>query len=231
MGVSRQYIGSTPAQIASIFNARMASNFGRVNYNSLRPDQWTMLAHAYPGDLNALMPVAAAIPRAKYAVARTKVNPIIPVPPTLGYLGSLQSTVTEIYFDFLLFGGAPAGGIYAPLLPEIAFYATTVYVAFQLTVAFGAGYALGTWLYNFAQANLPEDLNPLMAPTEYMIQVENMVNWAQSGGTPLGPKSEYYLNEYYFGIPIDQLNDPAQFGSNTWGPWGVFDDARFFMEP
>jgi hypothetical protein len=229
MGTARQNIGSTPAQIASIFNARMASNFGRVNYNSLRPDQWTMLAHVYPGDLTALMPVSAVIPRAKYVLARTRAQPIIPIPPTLGNLGALQSTVQEIYLDFLLFGGAPSGGIYAPLAPEIALYATTVFVAFQLTVAFGAGYALGTWLYNFSRANLPEDLNPLMAPTEYIDAVANMVSWVQTG-SPSGPFAEYSLNEGYFGIPLSELNNASDFGAGQWGPWGVFDDASFFFD-
>lgn len=227
-------LGSAPAIIGDLYGPAVQANFnGLINsyaHNipraNLNLQEVSLLASRFPGDLSAYFPTGSAA-HSKYVQTRE----FLPCPPTLGCLGGLDSTMTEIYLDFRLFGGAPAGGIYAPLSLSAATLATAIYYGGLALFAYGAGYQAGSYLVGWMQKYDTTSWDQIVS---LVGGTANAVSWFGSGiqsmavgaydyGTNLFGKDSWNFNNQFFGLSPYTLGIGGPYGYGNSIGWGVFD--------
>lgn len=232
-------LGSAPAVIGYLNAATVQANFNNMVANhptlitkaNLNYQEISILSGRYPGDLSAYFP-AGSTAKSKYQYYRE----FFPCPPTLGCLGGLDSTLTEVYLDFRLFGGAPAGGIFAPLSLESATLATCLYYCGLVLSAYGAGYAAGSYLVGWMQKYDTTSWDQIVSLTGSVANavswfgsgIQNLASVAYSSNNFLFGRDSWSFNTQFFDLQPSTLGLGGGFGYDNSFGWGVFDDISSF---
>lgn len=204
------------------FTALISAHYPKISAVNLSASEWGLLGLAYPMVDTLLSPAA----RSKYA-ARQK---LFICPPTLGCLGALDSTLTEIYLDFRLFGGA----LYGALSLEAATLATATYYGGLVLSAYGLGFAAGSKLAGWMQIYTPDAWDHIVtivgsaseALTSFGGAITQLANTAATNtwntDAVFGYES-WRLNASYFDVPSESLGIGGSLGFGSSYGWGVFD--------
>lgn len=212
------------------FNNMIANHPYNITSANLNTQEIYMLSSRYPADLSAYFPAGSAA-RSKYVYARE----FFPCPPTLGCLGGLDSTLTEVYLDFRLFGGAQTAAIGAPLSLQAATLATAIYYGGLVLGAYGTGYAAGTYLVGWMQKYDTTSWDQIVslcgsavnAASWFASSMQSMASGAYNYGNNLFGRDSWNFNVQFFNLAPTSLGISGSYGYGDSIGWGVFDDISF----
>lgn len=231
LGPAPQLLGYlNPTLVQNNFNNMVANHPAKITAAGLNAQEASILAARYPADVSAYIP-AGTVPHQKYVQTRG----FLPCPPTLGCVGGLDGTLQEIYLDFRLFGGAPAGGVLAPLSVPAATLATTIYYGGLVWSAYQVGFAAGSYLVGWMQKYDTTSWDQIVtltgsavnAASWFASSMQNMASDAYNYGNNLFGRDAWNFNNQFFAVSPYSIGIGGSLGyGNSYG-FGVFDDISF----
>lgn len=231
LGLAPQWLGYLDANaVHTNFTTMVGNHVANVVNANLNAQEASLIAMHYPGDLTWCFN-NGSVAKAKYQSTRE----FLPCPPTFGCVGGLDATLNQIYLDFRLFGGAPAGGIYAPLSVPAATLATSLYYGGLVYLSYSLSFAAGTYLVGWMQKYDPTSWDQIVtvvgsvanAVSWFGSSMQNMASGAYNYGNNLFGKDAWNFNVQFFNLPPTDLGISGSLGyGNSFG-WGVFDDISY----
>lgn len=214
--------GLNQTNVTNAFRSLVSARAANISSVTLSASEWGLLGLSYPTIDALLSPVA----KSKYA-ARQK---LFVCPPTLGCLGGLDSTLTEIYLDFRLFGGALYGSLSleAAALATATYYGGLVYGAYKLGDYAGSKFV--DWLQVYNPAAWDHIVTVVGSAATAVTDFGDAINQLAATATTSAWNTDavfgyqsWELNTHYFDVPSAALGIGGSMGfDNSYG-WGVFD--------